>query len=70
MTRQEKFRTGKFGKASAAEIFRQRMDSLPWPEFRFLAAYALGEQMPSLSFWMDAVREEATGPGCDEEDAA
>lgn len=70
MTRIHVFRTEKIGKAPVAEVFRKRMDNMPWPELRFLAAHVLGEQMPAIMFWLEAARADMTGFGCVKGDAA
>ncbi len=48
-------REGTLGRRACHEVLRERLDQLPWPEFRFLAAHVLGEQLSAISFWKQAV---------------
>ncbi|MCH8113098.1 MAG: hypothetical protein IH905_14285, partial [Proteobacteria bacterium] len=43
------------------EVLRERLDALPWPEFRLLAAYITGHEAPAVSFWKSAVEGEPDG---------
>ncbi len=40
------------------DVLRERLDALPWPEFRFLAAHLTGHEMPAIMFWKRAVEGE------------
>ena len=54
-------REKKIGDRPTHEVLRERLDALPWPEFRLLAAYITGHEDPAISFWKGAVEGEAEG---------
>ena len=58
MMRLHVVRTEKIQKSPVQEVLRERLDALPWPEFRFLAAYITGHEQPAIMFWKHAVEGE------------
>jgi ParB/RepB/Spo0J family partition protein len=53
-------RKGTVNERPAPDVLRERLDALPEPEFRLLAALAMGAGW-GPSVWLDAVRSEAGG---------
>ncbi len=51
-------RKEKIGNRPTHEVLRERLDALPWPEFRLLAAYITGHEHPAIMFWKRAVEGE------------
>ena len=51
-------REEKIGERLAHEVLRERLEALPWPEFRLLAAYMTGHESPAIGFWKRAVEGE------------
>ena len=53
-------REKKIGNRPTREVLHERLDALPWPEFRFLAAHITGHEDPALSFWIEAIEDETS----------
>ncbi len=58
MMRLHVVRTEKIEKRPIHEVLRENLDALPWPEFRFLAAFITGHEQPAIMFWKRAVEGE------------
>ncbi len=56
-------REEKIGERPTHEVLRERLNALPWPEFRLLAAYITGHESPAIGFWKYAVEGESGEDG-------
>lgn len=62
LRRAYRVRKGFINGEPAREVIEERLNSIPGPELRLLAAFVLGDDMPDLrdcegSIWMDAIQD-------------